>query len=183
MWRRTRTTATLVIGFVATFLAQPLYAEDTATPSDTPPSPQWDFVEFEVNSWGMPITSWRILPNGGGSWTEAVRDENAPPFSAPSLAWHEIEPDTDNYIALEKILTALPEPAPDPDECENFMTDMPYGKLRLTRGATTTEIAWNSGCLDDGYVAFMGILQAADTPMQTLGKAAPVTRTEPTATD
>ncbi|MBY6014981.1 hypothetical protein KUV75_08695 [Qipengyuania gaetbuli] len=144
-----------------------------------PPAPDWDFVAFEVKSWGGPITSWRILPNGGGSWTEAIRPEGQPPTAPASQAWHEIEPDVTNYAKLEEILPKLPSPAPDFDACDNRMNDMAYGTLRLTRGATTTEIAWNEGCLDDDYQDFMGILREADEHMRTPGKAAPVSRVEP----
>lgn len=173
MRRRAIAIATLAVGFVAAF-SGPLAAAEEA-----PPRPDWDMVAFEVKSWGAPVSSWRILSNGGGSWTEAVRPDGQPPTSVPSLAWHEIEPEAANYAELERILRQLPDPAPDADACENFMTDMPYGTLRLTRGATTIEIAWNSGCLDDGYVAFVSTLREADQHMQELGKAAPVSRVEP----
>lgn len=141
----------------------------------------WDFVEFEVKSWGAPMSPWRILPNGGGSWTESVREDGQPPNMPAAQAWHEIEPEVSNYTGLETILQRLPDPAPDSQDCENFMTDAAYGTLRMTRGATTTEIAWNAGCLDEDYVAFMAILKEADEHMQELGKAAPVSRVEPAA--
>ena len=152
-------------------------AAQAPEPAAAPPPPDWDMVSFEVKSWGAPIGSWRILSNGGGSWTETVRKEGAA-YGDYQLAWHEIEPDAANYVALERILRKLPEPAPDSQSCDNFMTDAPYGILRLTKGATTTEIAWNDGCMDDGYRSFMGILREADEHMTALGKAAPVSRTE-----
>ena len=153
-------------------------AQTRAQTVSEPPA-EWDFVAFEVKSWGGPVTSWRILPNGGGSWTEAIRPEGDPPTAPASQAWHEIEPNETNYNRLAAILRALPDPAPDFNACENFMSDMAYGTLRLTRGAVTIEIAWNEGCLDDNYQAFMAVLRAADEHMQTLGKAAPVSRVEP----
>ena len=143
------------------------------------PHAEWDLVAFEVKSWGGPVTSWRILPNGGGRWTEAIRPEGEPPTAPASQAWHEIEPNETNYNRLAAILRALPDPAPDFNACENFMSDMAYGTIRLTRGAVTSENAWNEGCLDDNYQAFMAVLRAADEHMQTLGKAAPVSRVEP----
>lgn len=142
------------------------------------PETDWDLVSFEVKSWGAPVTSWRILANGGGSWTEAVRSEGQPPTVPPALAWHEIEPDPSNYATLQEILQRLPATAPDSAKCERFMTDAAYGLLRMTKGATTTEIAWNDGCFDEDYRAFLSILKDADAHMAALGKAAPVTRTE-----
>ena len=29
----------------------------------------WDMIAFEVRSWGRPVTSWRLLRSGSGSWT------------------------------------------------------------------------------------------------------------------
>ena len=163
----------------ALFLLAPS-AAFSGTPADAS-APDWDYVEFEVKSWGGPVTSWRILSNGGGSWTEAVRTNGQAPTTPASHAWHEIDPDAANYAALEAILRRLPNPAPDFNSCENFMSDMAYGTLRLTRGATTIEIAWNDGCLDDDYREFMGVLREAHEHMQALGKAAPVSRIEPPA--
>lgn len=134
-------------------------------------------IAFEVKSWGTPVSSWRLLSNGGGSWTETIRETNAK-FGEYTLAWHEIEPNVQNYIAIERILRGLPQPAPDSQDCENFMTDMAYGTIRLTRGATTTEIAWNSGCMDEGYRAFLDTLKEADMRMRDLGRVGKVLRTE-----
>ncbi|MGQ7830986.1 hypothetical protein [Altererythrobacter sp. Z27] len=142
-----------------------------------PTTPEWDMIAFEVKSWGAPISSWRVLSNGGGSWTETVRAKDAA-YSDYQLAWHEIEPDPENYITLEKLLRRLPKPVPDSQQCESFLPDMAYGTIRLTRGATTIEIEWNDGCMDESYRAFMAILKQADEHMQGLGKVAPVTRTE-----
>lgn len=150
----------------------------SAEKSEASPHPEWDYVTFEVKSWGAPVSSWRILASGEGSWTEAVRKEGEPFTTPPTLAWHEIEAKEDHYTALEKILRRLPAPAPDSQACQNFMTDAPYGILRMTKGATTTEIAFNDGCFDDDYRAFVAILKEADEHVAALGKAAPVSRTE-----
>ncbi|EDL47744.1 hypothetical protein [Erythrobacter sp. SD-21] len=127
------------------------------------------------------MASWRILPNGGGSWAEAVRADGDPLNQPAATEWHEIAPDKANYAALVAILAGLPNPAPDFHACTNFMTDAPYGTLCLTKGATTTKIAWNSGCMDEEYRAFLDVLKAADQHMKALGEAAPVSRTEPPA--
>jgi hypothetical protein len=58
------------------------------------------------------------------------------------------------------------------------MPDLPYGTIRLTRGATTLEISWNSGCMDDGYRAFIDLLKAADSLVAGWGRAGNILRTE-----
>ena len=150
-----------------------LAEENPSAPSE----PVWDFVEFQVKSWGEPLSSWRLTSRGGGSWTETQKGESDP-NGTYSLAWHEIPEDVTLYVSLEEILRSLPAPAPDPDDCEVFMPDLPYGTLRMTKGATTTEIKWNSGCMDPEYRSFMEILKKADTLISTVGRDQPIQRTE-----
>lgn len=137
----------------------------------------WDMVAFEVHSWGNAVTSWRLLPDGSGSWTEAVREEDAPPGDY-RLVWHEFMAGEDGYRQVEAVLSRLPAQAPDYDDCRNRMSDLPYGTIRLTRGAMTVEVAWNSGCMDDGYLAFIQTLRAADTLVAAWGRAGRVLRVE-----
>ena len=154
----------------------PLAAED-----DAPPPPRWDFIAFEVKSWGEPVSSWRIKSLGGGSWTE-TRKAPTDPLGSYTLVWHEIADDIQRYIALERVLARLPTVVPDYANCTNRMSDLPYGTIRLTKGATTTEIAWNSGCMDEDYEAFVGILKEADTIIAEAGRKGKVLREEPVPT-
>lgn len=137
----------------------------------------WDMIAFEMRSWGRPIASWIIGRDGGGSWVETVSLPGAP-FSRYRLVIHEVKPDPAAHAALLKTLSQLPASAPDSTECRNMMTDMPYGTLRLTKAATTTEIAWNSGCQDPAYERFLDVLKAADQAVTARGKAGRTLRTE-----
>lgn len=152
-------------------------AGGTAQPSTSLWSGPWDMIVFEVRSWGRPVTAWRLLADGSGSWTEAVREDGAP-LDKYRLVWHEVAAGEGGYRRVEKVLSRLPDPAPDYADCTNRMTDLPYGTIRLTRGATTVEVAWNSGCMDGGYRAFMETLKAADTAVATWGRAGSILRTE-----
>ena len=58
------------------------------------------------------------------------------------------------------------------------MTDAAYGTLRMTAGATTTEIEWNSGCLDDDYKTFLSVLREANELVSGWGSAKPADRSE-----
>lgn len=137
----------------------------------------WTTIAFEMRSWGKPLSSWGIIPGGSGSWTETITRPEAA-MGAYSLAYHEIEAGDAGWRELASITARLPDPAPDFEKCANFMTDLPYGTIRLTRGATTIEIAWNSGCTDPGYLAFLDTLQAADRLVTSWGKAGKIIRTE-----
>jgi len=117
-----------------------------------------------------------MLSNGGGTWVEPEEPDFHARRVNNRMKWHEIAPDGANYTALQTILRRLEAPAPDSSQCRSFITDAPYGTLRLTRGATTTEIAWNAGCMDADYRAFVAVLKDADQHVAALGKAAPVTR-------
>lgn len=152
-------------------------AEGTAQPLVARWSGPWDMVAFEVLSWGHPVTSWRLLSDGSGSWTEAEHEDGAPPGDY-RLVWHEFTAGEDGYRQVEAVLSRLPDQVPDYDDCTNRMTDLPYGTIRLTRGATTVEIAWNSGCMDDAYREFIEILKAADTLVAAWGRAGQVLRVE-----
>lgn len=146
-------------------------------PPEPPPAPKWDMVRFEVKSWGSNVYSWQFTPNYGGVHMEAVKSED---LQSPvqTIAYRTLDSDPKRYLQLEEILGGLPDPAPDSAECENFMPDLAYGTVRLTRGATTLEISWNSGCQDDAYAPFLEVLRNADTLESGWAKDVPVTRTE-----
>jgi hypothetical protein len=148
---------------------------EAAGPSMTGP---WDMIAFEVRSWGRPVTSWRLLRSGSGSWTEIVEGRGA---GAPRTVavWHEVEAGEHGFDRVAAELARLPVPAPDSAVCTDRISDLPYGTLRLTRGATTVEIAWNSGCMDADYRAFVAILKAADSIVAGWGRAGRTLRTEP----
>lgn len=154
--------------------ATPGAAQD-GSPPPPPPAPDWDMVVFEMKSWGEPVVSWRITSQGGGSWTETERGDRLGNYT---LVWHEIAPAVERYVALERILRRLPDEAPDSADCSNFMTDLPYGSIRLTRGATTVEHAYNSGCMDSEYGEFLDVLRSANELVELWGKDAPVLRRE-----
>jgi hypothetical protein len=164
--------------FVAVSLAVALgCAASSAQASEPPAAQEWNMVAFDMKSWGRPINSWIILGSGSGSWTEVIAEPGAPPASY-TLAVHEVEVGDQGYGDLAAILRRLPSPAPDYEDCESRMTDMPYGTLRLTRGSTTVEIAWNAGCMDQEYSAFLDTLKAANELVGKWGKAGQVIRTE-----
>ncbi|BDW81692.1 hypothetical protein MACH24_11300 [Erythrobacter sp. Dej080120_24] len=169
----TRMAAAALLAFAA---AAQSHAQEDA------PEPRWDFIAFEVKSWGETVTSWRMAPGVGGSWTEA-RKEAGEPLGSYTLVWHEIDADARFYSTLESVLARLHQPAPDANDCDNFMTDLAYGTIRLTKGATTTEIAWNSGCMDEDYTDFIGVLKEADTLVAEAGRKGRVLREERVAPD
>lgn len=156
-------------------------ADAVAQQTETRWSGPWDLIAFEVLSWGHPVTSWRLLADGSGSWTEAFRKDDAS-LGDYRLVWHEFTMGEDGYRQVEKVLSGLPDQIPDFDDCSNRMSDLPYGTLRLTRGAMTVEIDWNSGCLDDGYREFIETLKAADTLVAACGRAGRVLRIEEAGT-
>ncbi len=138
---------------------------------------EWDMIAFETKFWGRPMTSWQLVPTGGGSWVQSKPDEVSA-AGPDTLVFHEIEVGEDGYRRIAEIFSHLPATAPDSSTCTNFMTDQPYGTARFSRGATTTEIAWNAGCMDEEYSAFLDTLKAADTQMREWGLASTITRTE-----
>lgn len=163
-----------VCTLLALFASVTVQAQEATVPE---PDPEWDMIRLEVKSWGAPVREWQFGKEYGGYWGENVSQGGA---YAPTytLAYHTLEQDTARYQALADIVSRLPEPAPNSEGCENFMTDQAYGVIRLTLGATTTEIAWNSGCQDEDYAVFMALLREADELVSGWGRAEPVNRTE-----
>lgn len=137
----------------------------------------WDLIAFEVKSWGRSLNTWRIGPGGAGSWTETVETPGATAMPVKTV-YHLIEAGDAGFDRISAIVARLPDPPPDADKCTHFMPDAAYGTIRLTKGSTTTEIAWNSGCLDEDYLPFVATLKEADQQMREWGKAGKVLRTE-----
>jgi len=154
-----------------------LLASGGASAEDAADTADFDMIAFEVKSWGAPANRWQYGPDYGGVWIEVLSDPSER-LGNYTLAFHPIAADRDRYSMLEAIVDRLPAEIPDSADCERNMTDMPYGTLRLTRGAVTQEIAWNSGCMDDHYVEFMDLLKEADRMVTDWGRQAPVSRTE-----
>lgn len=165
------------IMLMALSLSSPSVAVARSEGEQPPPEPDWDLIAFEVKSWGAPIHQWQFSPLYGGVWIGVERKDD-PSRIVWTKSFHTLDADGARYAELEALVRKLPRPAPDAADCSNMMTDMPYGTIRLTRGATTTEIAWQSGCLDDGYAGFIATLREADSLVTEWGKAVPVSRTE-----
>jgi hypothetical protein len=167
---RLRTALIITLALLATTAA------DARQPG-TPTKPMWDIIAFEMKSWGRPVHSWMIMSEGSGSFATTMTKPDAP-FSQYRIEFREVEAGKPGYAELQQLLAKLPEPAPDSNMCINRMTDMPYGTIRMTRAATTVEIAWDSGCQDSRYRAFMDILKAADQKVEAWGRAGKILRTE-----
>ena len=140
----------------------------------------WDMVRMEANSWGRMLSGWSIGPDGsGGWWVRENADGTQAPYGAYKVTYRSFEAGPEGWAKVREALADIPDPAPDPSvDCDNFMTDAVYGTLRITRQATTTETAWNEGCMDDGYVAIMDRFRAADELVEGWAKAGPVSRIE-----
>lgn len=155
-------------------LLVPLLLGACATADAPPAPPPYEAIAFELNSWGIPIDSWRIASDGSGSYSEAVRAEGAS-FRDYSLERHDLALSPRQFADAARIAASLP-PQPDEDGCRSRVTDMPYGTLRLTREGVTQEIRFSSNCRDAGNLAFIGKLQELDALVGAWGKQAPVTR-------
>ena len=162
------------------FAALCLSASAVAQAHDVQRADEWDRIALEANSWGRMVSGWSIGADGSGSWWERKNvDGTMMPNGAYTIAYHSFEAGPEGFAKVKAALADIPYPAPDASQnCENFMTDAVYGTVRMTRMASTTETAWNEGCMDDDYVAFMGKLRAASQLTEGWGKAAGVSRLE-----
>ena len=162
-----------ILPALAILWVAPLEAQETAPP---PPPPDYSEVAFEAKVRGQPVAAWSLFVDGSGAWSEFERQDGAP-ASQYTRTYREIERGVANYIGLEKILRQLPEDVPDYDKCEQRITDAAYGTIRMTSGAKTIELAWNDGCFDEDYRAFLQTLREADAYVAALGKGGEAMRT------
>ncbi|MBY6217350.1 hypothetical protein [Qipengyuania aquimaris] len=165
---------TCVLPALSILWLAPLSAQEAAPP---PPPPDYDEVVFEAKLRGQPIAAWSLFVDGSGVWSEFEQEEGAPAYQYTRI-YREIERGVTNYVGLERILRQLPKDVPDYDRCEQRVTDAAYGTIRMTSGARTIELAWNSGCFDEDYRAFMQTLTEADRYVAALGEDGRAMRTE-----
>lgn len=154
-----------------------LTAKDQEHSSEPPPAPSWDMIRFEVKSWGRDVYSWQFTPRYGGVHMEFAMP-NKGQSQERTIAYRPLPEDESRYGDLEAIIAKLPLPAPDTTGCKDLLPDLVYGTIRLTRGATTKEISWNSSCQDKDYAMFLAVLREADTLVRVWMKDIPVARTE-----
>ena len=154
----------------------------TAAPpkgQDKSPAPvaPWSSVAFTNKSWGRPVDSWQVNADGTGYWAETQREQGKP-FGSYTVVYHDFRAGEAGVRQLALLMGEIPNPAPDPDQCEVYATDMNYGELTFAGGPASRTVKWNAGCRDAGYLAFLGQLMAADELVQQWGKGAPVAREE-----
>jgi hypothetical protein len=118
-------------------------------------------IAFRISSWGRPIDSWVVRADGSASHVTMVSDEGAP-FQTYRLEHRAFAIAADDYTRLVAMAGALPQPRLSRDDCEERATDMPYGALELERGGAVESIAFDVGCRDARYQAFVDQLQAMD---------------------
>jgi len=135
----------------------------------------WDEVLFEMNSWGQPVTSWRLQSDGSGNWTRAERGAGVRPDDH-QLTSHQINADEASVSRLQGLIEALPLAAPKGEDCVSFIADQPYGTLSLVKGSSTLVLAYNTGCRDDAYEAFLDQLRAADALVSRMSEQSPLLR-------
>ena len=115
-------------------------------------------IAFEIKSWGHVIRGWNVSADGT---VRHVKIDGSP-FADHRVEHREFAVDAAAYARLAALAAALPSPRLDRNQCEERATDLPYGTLHLSRGKQQEEIAFDSGCLDAPYQAFMDQLMGMD---------------------
>lgn len=137
-------------------------------------APPISMIAFEMNSWGSPLTQWQIDANGDGYWTGTAEPGAVRTGPPAKPVKHDLTAGKAAFANIARLAADLPVFAPEFEGCKQRITDQPYGKVRITRGATTTEFAYNAGCMDAPYLAFLAKLKALDQAVGSIGSKAPV---------
>ncbi len=145
--------------------------------SPQPAAAGLDGVGFEISSWGRPIDRWQVRADGTASYVAMVSDEGAP-FTTYRLEHRAFTLAPGEWARLAALAAQLPQPRPTRDDCKMRATDMPYGTLRLAKGGREEMTAFDVGCRDASYQAFVDQLHAMDALVAEWARAHPVTRVE-----
>jgi len=137
-------------------------------------APAYEAIAFDINSWGRPIGSWEVHADG----TVRHHKSEGSVFAAHRIEHRDFTVDSAAYARLAAIAAALPHPRLRRDDCKERAMDLPYGNLRLTRGASEEAVAFDVGCRDARYQAFVGQLQAMDDLVGEWAEQHPVDRFE-----
>jgi len=157
-------------------LLMPLLLGACATAPSAPPR-AYEAIAFDISSWGRPIDSWEVRADGTASHVKMVQDEGAP-FRTYRLEHREFAVPPADFARLAGMAAALPRPRLDRADCKQRATDLPYGKLRLTQAGSAEDIAFDVGCLDAPYRAFVGQLRAMDAEVTKWAEAHAPARVE-----
>ena len=142
--------------------------------------PPFEAITFEIKSWGRPIDSWAVRADGSAEHVKMV-DEDPSTFPEYTLEHRVFTVLPADYAKLSAMAAALPEPRLSRDDCDERATDLPYGTLRLTRGEQEEAIAFDVGCLDARYQAFVGQLRAMDAAVTEWAAKTAAVKSEPIA--
>ena len=139
-------------------------------------------IGFEISSWGRPIDSWEVRADGSAHHATMVSQPGAP-FGHYRLEHREFTIEPADYARLVALAQNLPQPRPQRNDCKELATDFPYGALELAKGGTSERIAFDLGCQDVPYQAFVGQLRAMDEQATALAGRYPVARVEAVGAD
>ena len=152
----------------------PLAACTTGNAGAQPAPARYEAIAFTINSWGRSLGSWEVHADG----TVSHVNVEGSVFNAHRREHREFTIDGAAYRRLAAIAAELPEPRPQRADCKERATDLPYGTLTLSRGGVAEAIAFDTGCLDDRYQAFVGKLHAMDELVDGWAEQQPVDRVE-----
>lgn len=137
-------------------------------------APPFEAIAFDINTWGRPMGNWEVHADGT---VRHLRVEGSV-FGAHTNEHREFTIDGAAYARLAALAAALPLPRLKRDDCKERATDLPYGSMRLTRGGSEEAIAFDVGCRDAPYQAFVGQLRAMDDLVGEWAGQRPATRVE-----
>ena len=145
-----------------------LLAGCAPTPRPVAPAPL-TAIAFHVSSWGRPVSSWTIAPDGSGSYTHA----EGPGFGT-RLVTRKVDAGAQGFARIRALLAPAERAAAAPPGCGQRWTDFPYGAAVWTGAAGKAEIPFDLGCKNPALKPIHEALQAAGNQMQTWSKAGQV---------
>jgi len=119
-----------------------------------------EVISFKLNSWGKPLFSWTISPDGIGFYAES-----SPIAGKGFYDYHwtvrSIAVGPDGYSKIQRLMTPARALAKGSVECGERMTDLPYGSVSWQSPTAKLDGSFDTGCSSAAMRPIISSIQQA----------------------
>lgn len=117
-------------------------------------------IAFDIASWGKPLGSWEIAPDGTGSYSES--EQIGGDFLRYRITRRALKAGPEGYAEIRALLAPAERFAGKEIPCRLEITDQPYGKLVWRRAAGDVSVAFNYGCRSEETARIFPAIEKAN---------------------
>lgn len=157
------------IACLAFLLAGCATAPAPVAPTPPPPVPTLQSASFVVKSWGATLHQWTMDSTGRVEHTSGERvggDRSDVMIEVRRLTLTAAQ-----QAALADALAKVEAVVAEPENCEQQITDGPYGTVRWDRGGHPNEVPFSGNCVQGRDSRLVGAIFDADQIVDRAAKA------------